>query len=90
MTNKTAYYRPIQYLGSKTRVVDTIVSECKKLYTPGEYVVDLFSGSSIVSQSLYKNGMHVIRYSFLVHQPVLTVRHPHSSNIPIHYVNHEG
>lgn len=60
MTNNTTYYRPIQYLGSKTRVVDTIVSECKKLYIPGEYVVDLFSGSSIVSQSLYKNGMHVI------------------------------
>ena len=60
MTNNTTYYRPIQYLGSKTRVVDTIVSECKRLYTPGEYVVDLFSGSSIVSQSLYKNGMHVI------------------------------
>ena len=60
MTNNATYYRPIQYLGSKTRVVDTIVSECKKLYTPGEYVVDLFSGSSIVSQSLYKNGMHVI------------------------------
>jgi len=53
-------YRPIQYLGSKTRVVDTIVSECKRLYTSGEYVVDLFSGSSIVSQLLYKNGMHVI------------------------------
>ena len=60
MTNNSTYYRPIQYLGSKTRVVDTIVSECKRLYTPGEYVVDLFSGSSIVSQSLYKNGMHVI------------------------------
>lgn len=60
MTNNATYYRPIQYLGSKTRVVDTIVSECQKLYTPGEYVVDLFSGSSIVSQSLYKNGMHVI------------------------------
>lgn len=60
MTNNTTYYRPIQYLGSKTRVVDTIVSECKRLYTPGEFVVDLFSGSSIVSQSLYKNGMHVI------------------------------
>lgn len=60
MTNNATYYRPIQYLGSKTRVVDTIVSECKKLYTSGEYVVDLFSGSSIVSQSLYKSGMHVI------------------------------
>lgn len=60
MVDFATYYRPIQYLGSKTRVVDTIVSECKRLYTPGEYILDLFSGSSIVSQSLYRNGMHVI------------------------------
>lgn len=60
MMDNNLYYRPIQYLGSKTRVVDTIVSECKKIYAPGEYIVDLFSGSSIVSQSLYKNGMNVI------------------------------
>lgn len=60
MTDQATYYRPIQYLGSKIRVVDTIVKECKKLYAPGEYVLDLFSGSSIVSQSLYNSGMNVI------------------------------
>ncbi len=60
MIDSAKYYRPIQYLGSKTRVVDSIVSECKRLYTPGDYVVDLFSGSTIVSQSLYRNGMNVI------------------------------
>lgn len=43
MVDFATYYRPIQYLGSKTRVVDTIVSECKRLYTQGEYILDLFS-----------------------------------------------
>jgi len=60
MTGNTTYYRPIQYLGSKTRVIDAIVSECEKLYVPGEYVIDMFSGSSIVSQSFYKKGMYTI------------------------------
>ena len=60
MAEHSKYYRPIQYLGSKIRVVDTIVKECQKLHTPGNYVLDLFSGSSIVAQSLYNNGMNVI------------------------------
>lgn len=53
-------YRPLQYLGAKTRSLDVITSECKKLYTRNSYVVDLFSGSSIVSQSFYNEGMQVI------------------------------
>lgn len=60
MAGHSKYYRPIQYLGSKIRIVDTIVKECQKLYTPENYVLDLFSGSSIVAQSLYNNGMNVI------------------------------
>lgn len=60
MTSNTTYYRPIQYLGSKTRAISSIVSECKRLYNPNGYIVDLFSGSSIVSQAFYKNGMRVI------------------------------
>lgn len=53
-------YKPIQYLGAKTRVLDTIVSECRRLYKKDSYVVDLFSGSSLVSQALYLNNMPVI------------------------------
>lgn len=45
MAEHSKYYRPIQYLGSKIRVVDTIVKECQKLHTPENYVLDLFSGS---------------------------------------------
>lgn len=54
------YYRPIQYLGAKTRTLSVIASECKHLYRDDSYVVDLFSGSSIVSQALSNNGMAVI------------------------------
>lgn len=53
-------YKPIQYLGAKTRALDTIVSECHRLYKKDSYVVDLFSGSSLVSQALYLNNMPVI------------------------------
>lgn len=60
MIGNNIYYRPIQYLGSKTRAIDTIITECNRLYSPGEYVLDLFSGSSIVSQAFYKSGKTVI------------------------------
>ena len=39
MAEHSKYYRPIQYLGSKIRVVDTIVKECQKLHTPENYVL---------------------------------------------------
>lgn len=60
MIGNNIYYRPIQYLGSKTRAIDTIIAECNQLYYPGKYVLDLFSGSSIVSQAFYKSGKPVI------------------------------
>lgn len=55
-----SYYRPIQYLGAKSRTLNEIVAECNRLCVPESYVVDLFSGSSIVSQALYKNKNKVI------------------------------
>lgn len=58
--NYESIYKPVQYLGAKTRTLDTIVSECGRLYKKDSYVVDLFSGSSLVSQALYLNDMPVI------------------------------
>lgn len=60
MSKENIIYKPIQYLGAKTRTLDVIVSESKRLYEKNSYVIDLFSGSSVVSQSLYHNGMSVI------------------------------
>ena len=58
--NLESLYKPVQYLGAKTRTLDTIVSECRRLHKKESYVVDLFSGSSLVSQALYLNKMPVI------------------------------
>lgn len=58
--NLESLYKPIQYLGAKTRSLNAIVSECQRLYKKDSYVVDLFSGSSLVSQTLYLNNMPVI------------------------------
>ena len=58
--DNTQYYRPIQYLGAKTRAISTIIDKCLQLYRPETYVIDMFSGSSVVSQSFYKHGMNVI------------------------------
>ena len=62
MMNKNlgSLYKPVQYLGAKTRTLDAIISECHRLYKKESYVVDLFSGSSLVSQALYLNKMPVI------------------------------
>ncbi len=53
-------YRPIQYLGAKNRSLSAIVRECSALWVPGSYILDLFSGSSVVSQALYNKGFSVI------------------------------
>lgn len=60
MNKDSALYKPIQYLGAKTRTLDIIVSESKRLYHENSYIIDLFSGSGIVSQALYNNGMSVL------------------------------
>lgn len=60
MQNYNNYYRPMQYLGAKTRALGKIVAECDRLYSPNSYVLDLFSGSSIVSQACYNEHKNVI------------------------------
>ncbi len=59
------YYRPLQYLGSKTRSINTIVSECSRLYHKGSFTFDMFSGSSIVSQALNSKGQRIISNDIL-------------------------
>jgi len=51
--------KPIQYLGAKNRVIDSILNESEK-YIEAGYVLDLFSGSSIVSQAFSNRGKKVI------------------------------
>jgi adenine-specific DNA methylase len=49
-------FRPVQYLGSKLRVVDAITSIAREIVAPGSSVTDLFAGSSVVAQSLARAG----------------------------------
>lgn len=51
--------KPLQYLGAKNRVIDSILEESLNHINEG-YVLDLFSGSSIVSQAFSNNGFKVI------------------------------
>ena len=51
--------KPIQYLGAKDRVLNSILTNSTGLYNGG-YVLDLFTGSSIVSQGYSMVGANVI------------------------------
>jgi adenine-specific DNA-methyltransferase len=53
-------YRPIQYLGSKYRSLPIILSKTLESVIPGTYVLDMFSGSSVVSQVFNLNRLNVI------------------------------
>ena len=52
-------HRPIQYLGSKLRSLDNILVSTDHLFATGDHVVDLFSGSSVVSQAFANAGARV-------------------------------
>lgn len=52
-------FRPVQYLGSKLRVVDAITSIARDIVPSGSSVTDLFAGSSIVAQGLAHAGFRV-------------------------------
>ncbi len=53
-------YKPIQYLGAKHRPLPIILSKTLEAVQPDTYVLDMFSGSSVVSQVFNLNGLDVI------------------------------
>ncbi|WP_243348438.1 DNA adenine methylase [Parabacteroides sp. FAFU027] len=58
--NTDTIYRPIQYLGTKYRPLPIILSKTIEAIKPNSYVLDMFSGSSVVSQVFNLNGLNVI------------------------------
>lgn len=54
-----APYRPVQYLGSKVRVLSEIRAAVAELVAPNAHVVDLFTGSTVVAQALASDGYKV-------------------------------
>lgn len=53
-------FRPIQYLGSKIRVLPHILSLITSIIPPPAKICDLFSGTSVVSQALSQAGFDVV------------------------------
>lgn len=49
-------FRPVQYLGSKLRVLDAITSLARDVVPPDGGAVDLFAGSTVVSQAFAASG----------------------------------
>jgi adenine-specific DNA-methyltransferase len=53
-------FRPVQYLGSKLRALDSIAEAVEAVVPRGSRAIDLFSGTSVVSQMLAVLGHEVI------------------------------
>jgi adenine-specific DNA methylase len=51
-SNLAARFRPIQYLGNKTRLLDEIAEAIASVVEPGRRVADLFSGTAVVARRL--------------------------------------
>lgn len=49
-------FRPVQYLGCKLRVLDAIISLAREVALPEGGAIDLFSGSTVVSQAFAASG----------------------------------
>lgn len=53
-------YRPLQYLGAKGRAITHILNQVDHYEIGDKFVMDAFSGSSVVSQSLAQAGYNVV------------------------------
>ena len=59
MKDSFAPFRPVQYLGSKVRVLDEIRAAVAELVDPNAHVADLFTGTTVVAQALASDGYRV-------------------------------
>lgn len=58
-------FRPFQYMGSKLRALDAIADASSELIDSDGYVVDLFTGSTVVAQAFALKGCRVAAYDAL-------------------------
>jgi adenine-specific DNA-methyltransferase len=59
--------RPVQFLGSKARVLPALLSAAETELEPRAPIVDVFSGSSLVAQGLARAGHPVAAFDALEH-----------------------
>ena len=81
-------FRPVQYLGSKVRVIDAISSLVRDAAPVGGKVADLFSGSSVVSQAIASSGrlataVDAQRYSAVFAQALLGIGRHSGERVPV-------
>jgi adenine-specific DNA-methyltransferase len=60
-------FRPVQFLGAKTRVLASLSEAAQGCLEPGSHVLDAFTGSSLVAQCLARAGMRVSATDALDH-----------------------
>lgn len=60
-------FRPVQFLGAKTRVLGSLVEATQSCLVPGSHVLDIFTGSSLVAQSFARGGMRLSATDALDH-----------------------
>ena len=58
--SKSNVFRPVQYLGNKLRALEHITAVTSGIVNAGAPVVDLFSGTPVVSQALAQLGNPVV------------------------------
>jgi len=77
-------FRPIQYLGNKLRSVAAITEVAQNLVKPNARILDLFTGSSVVSQSFAHLGFQVTAVDSQMYSQVLA-----SALLGINRANHD-
>jgi adenine-specific DNA-methyltransferase len=55
----TSPFRPVQFLGAKTRSLDGLVDAVRDRLAPEDRLLDVFTGSSLVAQNLARLGLRV-------------------------------
>jgi adenine-specific DNA-methyltransferase len=60
--NPIVPFRPVQYLGSKIRVLDDIGNAVQELVPKGGRIADFFAGSTVVSQFIASKGYSIAAF----------------------------
>lgn len=60
-------FRPVQFLGAKTRTLDSLCAAMLEHLEPGSSMLDVFTGSSIVAQQMARVGFSVAATDALEH-----------------------
>lgn len=80
-------FRPVQFLGAKTRVLESLGAAAREHLDPGDHILDVFTGSSLVAQHLAREGFRLTASDALEHcvhfaRALLAVDRPNEPKFP--------